>query len=306
MEPILDWGVKVVLWLQQSSPFLDLPFKILTFMGNEGFFILVLPFIYWCVDRRTGVRLSILFLFSAYVNSAAKVFASQPRPFQYDNGVKQIVSAGGGGFPSGHTQGTLVFWGYLALRFRRPLLWVIAGLLIILIPLSRLYLGVHFPTDLVGGYLIGAILLLVYLWFEPKVAQWFVKKGVSWQICAALVVPSLMIFFCPGEGKYGIGSAATLMGMGMGFIFERLWVGFECHVLWRKRILCFLLGMGVLLLLRLGLRACLSGLEPESLFRFIRYALMGLWCGFGAPWTFLELGMIDRKEGEERGQANMG
>ena len=169
METILDWGVKVVLWLQQFSSSLDLPFRILTYMGNEGFFILVLPFIYWCVDRRTGVRLSILFLFSAYVNSAVKVFACQPRPFQYDSRVKQIVSAGGGGFPSGHTQGTLVFWGYLALCFRRPLLWVITGLLIILIPLSRLYLGVHFPTDLLGGYLIGAILLLLYLWLEPRV-----------------------------------------------------------------------------------------------------------------------------------------
>ena len=296
METILDWGIGIVLWLQKSSPSLDLPFKIITFMGNEGFFILILPFIYWCVDRRTGVRLSILFLFSAYINSAAKVFASQPRPFQYDNRVKQIVNASGGGFPSGHTQGTLVFWGYLASCFKRPVLWVIAGLLIILIPLSRLYLGVHFPTDLLGGYLIGAILLLLYLWLEPRVEAWLIKKGNIWKICAALVVPSLMIFFCPGEGKYGIGSAATMMGMGIGFIFERLWVGFECPRFWRKRILCFLLGMGVLFLLRLGLYACLSGLEPESFFRFVSYSLMGLWCGFGAPWTFLKLGMIDKKQ----------
>lgn len=302
METILDWGVGIVLWFQMSSPSLDLPFKIITFMGNEGFFILILPFIYWCVDRRTGVRLSILFLLSAYINSAAKVFASQPRPFQYDARVKQIVSAGGGGLPSGHTQGALVFWGYLASCFKRPLLWVIAGLLVILIPLSRLYLGVHFPTDLLGGYLIGAILLLLYLWLEPRVETWLVKKGIIWQICAALVVPSLMIFFCPGEGKYGIGSAATLMGMGIGFIFERLSVGFECPRFWRKRILCFVLGMGVLLLLRLGLYACLSGLEPEPFFRFVRYSLMGLWCGFGAPWTFLKLGMIDKKQGATGGR----
>jgi membrane-associated phospholipid phosphatase len=303
MEPILDWGVKVVLWLQQSSPSLDLPFKILTFMGNEGFFIIVLPFIYWCVDRRTGARLSVLFLFSAYVNSAVKVFACQPRPFQYDSRVKQIVRAGGGGFPSGHTQGTVVFWGYLALRFRRLFLWVIAGVLIILIPLSRLYLGVHFPTDLLGGYLVGGMLLLLYLLFEPRVETWLLGKGIIWQICSALFVPFLMIFFCPGGGKYGIGSAAMLMGMGMGFILERLWVGFECRGLWRKRILCFLLGMGVLLLLGSGLRTCLSGLEPEPFFRSVRYALMGLWCGLGAPWAFLKLGMIDKKQGatEERG-----
>ena len=297
MESILDWGIGIVLWLQKSSPLLDLPFKIITFMGNEGFFILFLPFIYWCVDRRTGVRLSILFLFSAYINSAAKVFAGQPRPFQYDSRVKQIVSAGGGGFPSGHTQGTLVFWGYLASSFKGLLLWVVAGVLMILIPLSRLYLGVHFPTDLLGGYLIGAILLLLYLWLEPRIETWLVRKGIIWQIYAALVVPCLMIFFCPGETKYGIGSAATLMGMGMGFIFERLWVGFECPRFWRKRISCFLLGMGVLFLLRLGLYACLSGLEQEPVFRFVRYGLMGLWCGFGAPWTFLKLGIIDEKHG---------
>ncbi|MBW2202572.1 MAG: phosphatase PAP2 family protein [Deltaproteobacteria bacterium] len=278
METILDWGVGIVLWFQMSSPSLDLPFKIITFMGNEGFFILILPFIYWCVDRRTGVRLSILFLFSAYINSAAKVFASQPRPFQYDARVKQIVSTGGGGLPSGHTQGALVFWGYLASCFKRPLLWVIAGLLV------------------------RAILLLLYLWLEPRVETWLVKKGIIWQICAALVMPSLMIFFCPGEGKYGIGSAATLMGMGIGFIFERLSVGFECPRFWRKRILCFVLGMGVLLLLRLGLYACLSGLEPEPFFRFVRYSLMGLWCGFGAPWTFLKLGMIDKKQGATGGR----
>jgi hypothetical protein len=97
-------------------------------------------------------------------------------------------------------------------------------------------------------------------------------------------------------------SSATLMGMGMGFIFERLSVGFECPRFWRKRILCFLLGMGVLLLLRAGLSLCLSGLEPESFFRFVRYALMGLWCGLGAPWTFLKLGIIDKERGGERGR----
>jgi hypothetical protein len=51
-----------------------------------------------------------------------------------------------------------VVWGYLASSFRRPWLWVAAGLLLIFIPLSRIYLGVHFPTDLLGGYVLGAIL----------------------------------------------------------------------------------------------------------------------------------------------------
>ena len=126
-DDILDWGIEVVLWFQQFSPALDLPFKSLTFLGNLEFFLILLPVIYWCLDRRLGVRLLILFLISAYINSAAKVIADQPRPFEYDSRVKALVPAGGGGLPSGHTQRAVVVWGYLASQVRRRILWILAG-----------------------------------------------------------------------------------------------------------------------------------------------------------------------------------
>ena len=75
MENILDRGVEVVLWLQQLSPALDLPFKSLTFLGNLEFFLIFMPLIYWCNNRRTGARLLVVFLISAYVNAIAKVMA---------------------------------------------------------------------------------------------------------------------------------------------------------------------------------------------------------------------------------------
>ena len=113
MESTLDWGVKVVLCLQKFSPSLDQFFKAITFMGDEAFFLLLIPLIYWCIDRRIGIRLTILFLFCVYANSVAKVLVAQPRPFEYDTRVKQLVEAGGGGLPSLHTQGAVVVWGYL-------------------------------------------------------------------------------------------------------------------------------------------------------------------------------------------------
>ena len=60
MKPFLDWGIEVVLWFQQFSPALDLPFKSLTFLGNLEFFLILMPLIYWCLDRRLGARLLIL------------------------------------------------------------------------------------------------------------------------------------------------------------------------------------------------------------------------------------------------------
>lgn len=294
MESILDWGIRVIIWFQQFSPALDLPFKTFTFMGDQPFFMLFLPLVYWCLNRRMGARLTILFLFSAYLNTLAKLLAAQPRPFQYDPGVHPLHKAAGGGFPSGHTQNAVVVWGYLASHFRRVGPWILAGCLMLLIPLSRLYLGVHFPTDLLGGYLLGALLLLLYLWLEPIVEAWLTEKGLAWQLCAGLLFPLLLMTLLPGNGKQGVIIAGTLMGTGIGFALERRWVRFESGGFWWKRVLRFLLGVPILFALWLGLRAAFYGLEPEQVYRFFRYALMGLWSGLGAPYLFLRFKLVDR------------
>lgn len=291
MESILNWGVETIVWLQQFSPQLDLPFKAFTFLGNEEFFMLILPFVYWSLDRRTGARLAILFLFSAYVNTVAKALAGQPRPFQYDKVVQPLIRAGGGGFPSGHTQSAVVIWGYLAAAFRRPWLWVVAGALILLIPLSRVYLGVHFPTDLLGGYLIGTALLLLYLRFEPAVEEWLSQKGLPLQLFLALGLPALLLLLFVAKERYVISSVAVLMGVGLGLVLERRWVGFDSGGGLGMRAVRFILGVAILFALQVGLKAAFSGLDPELLFRFIRYLLIGLWIALGGPWLFMKLRM---------------
>ena len=294
MESIQDWGISIIIWFQQFSPALDLPFKAFTFMGDQPFFMLLLPLIYWCLNRRLGARLTILFLFSAYLNTVVKVFAAQPRPYQVDPRVIPLYKAGGGGFPSGHTQNAVVVWGYLANHFRRAGPWAIAGCLMLVIPLSRLYLGVHFPTDLLGGYLLGAALLLLYLRLEPVVEAWLAQKGLGWQLCAGIFIPLFLLLLLPGNGKHGVITGATLMGMGAGFAIERRWVRFESGGLWWKRVLRFLIGVPVLFTFWLGLRTALNGFEPEQFYRVIRYILMGLWSSLGAPWLFVRLKLADR------------
>ena len=290
---ILDWGINVILWFQQFSPTLDLPFKVLTFMGEEEFFLLLLPLVYWCLDRRSGARLAILFLFSAYLNASAKVLAGQPRPFAYDVRVRQLAETVGGGLPSGHTQNAVAVWGYLAATFQRTWLWVVAGLLMVLIPLSRIYLGVHFPTDLLGGYLIGAALLLLYLWLEPATEAWLRKKSLAWQLGVALAVPLLLMLLLLTED--GVTTGAVLMGMGAGFVLERRWIGFESGGVWWKQVLRLLLGVAVLFGLWMGLRLAFASAEPALLFRFVRYGLVGLWSGLGAPWAFVRLRLAETR-----------
>jgi membrane-associated phospholipid phosphatase len=293
MESILHWGAEVILRLQQLSPEWDLPFIVLTFMGGEPFFLILIPMLYWCLDRRTGARLSLLFLLSAYANAAAKILASQPRPFEYNPQVQKLVEATGGGLPSGHTQNSVAFWGYLASHYRRPWLWIGAVALMVLVPLSRVYLGVHFPTDLLGGYLLGAFLLLVYLRLEPLVERWLTGKGLGWHMGLAVAVPVLLAQAYPGGEKHGISACGMLMGMAVGFVLERRWVAFDSGGPATKRFFRFVLGEAVLFGLWLSLKPLFSGYEPETFYRFLRYSLVGLWGGLGAPWVFVRLRLAD-------------
>jgi len=291
MQDILTGSIPILLWLQQFSPALDVPFKAFTFLGEVDFFLLFLPVLYWCLNRRLGARMSILIPLSAYIGAVVKVVLNQPRPFELDPRVRAIVSETDRGFPSLHTQNTVVTWGYLGAAFRRTWLWIAAGLLMVFVPLSRLYLGVHFPTDLLGGYVIGAALLLLFLRLEPAAEAWLGERGFAWQLGAALVLPGLLLLFLPGGDETAVISGATLIGATAGFALERRWVGFETDGAWWERGLRLLLGVAVLLGLRLGLKAAFSGLQPEPAFNFVRYALMGLWYGVGAPWAFVRLGL---------------
>jgi membrane-associated phospholipid phosphatase len=292
MESTFDWSIPIILWLQQFSPALDLPFKFFSLLGEETFFLLFLPGLYWSVDRRVGARLALLFFFSACLNFIAKAWADQPRPFEYNVRVRQLVQVPAGGLPSGHAQNAVVVWGYLAIQFRQVWLWWLAGLLIIFISLSRLYLGVHFPIDLLGGYLLGVALLAAYWRLEPSLEAWLQARGLIWQLGLALSVSCLLLLLLATED--GVAISAAMLGMSLGIILERRLVGFEANGSWRQRVLRFLVGAAVMVALWLGLRLAFSSLEPALLFRFARYSLLGLWGAIGAPWLFVRLNWAEK------------
>ncbi len=293
MEPILNWGVMIILWLQQFSPGMDALFHGFTFLGSEDFFMVLMPLLYWCIDRRTGGRLVILFLFSSYLGALFKVLLQQPRPFQYDPRVKMLTPESSYGLPSLHTQNTLVVWVYLASVFKRKWLWLLAGILLIMVPLSRIYLGVHFPTDVLGGYITGAGILLLGLWLIGPLEGWLGRLGMGWQMGLAALAAGVMALTFPGSDDTAISTSAMILGAGIGLVLERRSVGFSSGGLVWKQALRFALGFAVVMGLRYALKAAFTDLQPEEVFRFIRYALMGFWFTFGAPWSFVRLRLAE-------------
>ena len=106
MEPIWQWGLDFIRTVQLvHGPVLDTFFSAITCLGEEMFFLVLLPLIFWCVDFAIGARLAIVFLLSPYVNAVLKDAFAHPRPFELDPSVQlRTVGTEGYGLPSGHSQ----------------------------------------------------------------------------------------------------------------------------------------------------------------------------------------------------------
>jgi len=289
MEAILQWGIEVVLWFQYFSPSLDILFKIFSLSGNELFYLLFMPAIIWCINPRIGIRLLILTLVSTYLNALAKLLIDQPRPFNYDSRVKELMHATGGGLPSGHTQNALVFWSYIAASFKSKKLWIFAGVMMVFVPLSRVYLGVHFPTDLLGGYLLGIVVLLLFMKIEKPVINWLKQKNLGFHLSLSLGIPMLLVFTAPELDPAITGIGGVLMGALIGLSFEHQRREFQVPKTIMKKIMGYFIGIIILFAFYIGLKLAFVSLEPQPIFRFIRYTIIGFHITFIAPWILFKL-----------------
>jgi membrane-associated phospholipid phosphatase len=289
MEAIWQWGIELIHSIQVvHGPTLDAVFKAITFMGEEEFLLVLLPLVLWCVDFPAGTRLSIVYLLSVYVNEGLKGLFAHPRPFVLDPTVK-LHEIEGYGLPSGHAQSAVVVWGILAAEFRKRWMWVVAVLLMVLIGFSRVYLGVHFPTDVLAGWVIGVVFLVGYLVLVPRAEAWLRETGLVVRLALAVVLPLMLLLLYSSDGSAA--AMGVLMGACVGIEMTHRFVPFSAAgPLW-QRAMRLIVGAVIVMALRIGLKALFPA-EGEPLYfamRTVRYAVVGLWAGLGAPWLFLKL-----------------
>lgn len=295
MDPLLQRGMDLIIAIQQiHGPALDNVFRAISFMGTEKFYLLLLPLLLWCVDFGLGARLTVFFLFASYINADLKDLFQQPRPFDLNPSVG-LIHAEGYALPSGHAQSAVVVWGTIATWMRRAWFWILAIGLALLIGFSRIYLGVHFPTDVLAGWIIGILLLCLYLVVQPRVENWLVESSLATQILSALGVPLLLLLIHPTERS--IAALATLAGAGVGLALTNRFVSFSTDGPWWQRVSRLLIGGTIIFALFLGLKIVFPGKESAlyPVFRFIRYFVIGSWASLGGPWLFSLLRLAPAK-----------
>ncbi len=202
-EGIWKWGADIVAEIQTwGLPII--PFELVTYLGNETFYFILVPIFFWFVQPAIGIRLLGILLFSSYSNSFFKLVLTEPRPYWVSSEIKGYVFESSYGIPSGHSQNAVTIWGYLAYAFRKrgAMVFVPAIVLISLICFSRLVLGVHFPQDIIGGLLLGAVCLYVYIRTTDSVLGWFESLPFARKIIYPLVISMVLIALAFGLNQF--------------------------------------------------------------------------------------------------------
>lgn len=324
MESLRDFSLEVTRWLQENYPQLNSFFLVTSEIGGFEFYLAIITLIYWCIEKSLGRSLAYILSFSFLINGILKHIIRDPRPYWLDSTLGLIMERSYG-VPSGHAQGATVFYGFLALWFRRAWVWFLAIMMILLISLSRVYLGVHDIEDVLAGIFIGVLILIAYYLWRRYLADRFANRILGQRLLIAILVPLVLatiyvvvlaIIGQPDEDVAWAGyieaaeqasfddlaaEFGILLGFGVGFVLEVSRVRFMIRgPLW-KRIIRYLLGLAGTALFWFGLDMIFPK-EPIALafpLRLLQAFLLAIWIAYYAPWVFVKLRLAEARSEPE-------
>lgn len=300
--------MEVLYWLESIRfPFLTELMLLITRLGEETAFLVAALIVFWCLDKNRGYYLMGVGFTGTIVNQFLKLLCKVPRPWVLDpgfNAVEEAIPAATGySFPSGHSQSAVGVFGGLAMTTRQKVYQWIFIAIAVMVPLSRMYLGVHTPADvLVGGLSALALVLLLRYLNDGKYIRHtlFAMAGLSvaYLIFAQFIVdPTNMDSY---NYTHGVQNAYTLTGAILGMVVvyfvDEKWVHFDVKAVWWAQILKVVGGAALVLAIKAGLKSPLNALLGEYPGRGVRYFLMVLVAGCLWPLTFRWFAKLGKKE----------
>lgn len=215
MEHLHSLEFPLINWLQQiRSPAVDAFFKFLNFFDTAPFIFILISAVWVGLSHKEGLKLFYIIGLSGLVNILLKHWFLLPRPFHIDPQLA-VIQVTGYGFPSGAAQTTIFLAGILLSFWRNKWTWIIALNFIFWISLSRIYLGLHFPSDILAGWVVGGLLLLTYLFVFPAIEKYLDNKPAWVSLAWSLAVPLSILLFTSRKGVVTIIAAAIGAGIGL-------------------------------------------------------------------------------------------
>ena len=282
----------------------------ITELGGEMPFLVIALIVFWCVDKRHGYYVLSVGFLGTLANQFMKLWFRIPRPWVLDQNFTILErareAATGYSFPSGHTQNSVGTFGALAVTNKNKWVRIISLALAVLVPFSRMYVGVHTPVDVLVAAAMAVAFLLV---LHPVV---FKNSGAYIPHLLAFLTLLSIAFLCfvefwnfpadidPHNLESGIKNAYTLIGSLAGlvivYIVDTKYLRFETTAVWWVQILKVALGLLAVLAVKSGLKTPIDMLcGGHMIARAIRYFLIVIMAGIVWPLSFKRLSKLGRK-----------
>ncbi len=314
MDAWRELSLALTVALQQTWPQAAGFMTFISSLGTEEFYLILLPLIYWCIDKRLGKFLGYIFLLSVMINTMVKGTFRQPRPFWLDPSVGLGIEESYG-LASGHTQSAATAYFLIAGWYRKWWLWGLAVLMVVLMAISRVYLGAHFLQDVLTGALLAMLLLILAVIWQRYFQERYEKRILGRRLLVLLSIPivlttvyaaTMLVIGAPdlavpwaayvptaemSAREAMATSLGALLGFGTGIVFEGSRIRFQTAGSFWQRAARYGLGIVVTVVIWAGLDAIFPA-EPEWLglpMRVLRYFLILLWVTYFAPWVFVKL-----------------
>lgn len=293
------------------APWLDRLVLMLTELGGETAFLAAALILYWCVDKRKAYYLMSVGFIGTITSQFMKIACQIPRPWVKDPNFTIVEAAregaGGYSFPSGHSQSSVGTFGAIAMTAKQKWLRIASVCICIIVPLTRMYLGVHTPQDVVAGSVISIVLLFA---LRPVV---FNKDGAYIPKLFACLVGLAVVYvayieFYPFPADIDVHNMAsaqknaytllgTMLGMAVVYWVDETKLHFSTEGTRKTQIMKVLGGILLVLLVKEGLRAPLDAIFGGHLIaRSIRYGLIVLFAGIVWPMSFPAIAKLNRKD----------
>ncbi len=232
-------------------------FKTISYTGEEWFLMAFLAVGYWCINKKLFRDLAVMACVSTLLNALLKSIFQVARPLgEHLMHINDSYS-----FPSGHAQIATTLWLLLAFHYKRPFFWWLAGIMILGQCLSRVYLGVHFPTDVFAGFVVGSLIATAYTQYKNS-TYWPIFSRSKWAVAIVFSLSIGLYYFCMigNIDKNNIIAGGVLLGIIWGHLLENRF----CHYQTSSNYL-FKIGITVFGLITLfGLKLVLKMLAPDS------------------------------------------
>lgn len=285
------------------TPFFDTFFSLITTLGEELIFIVVGLACFWCISKRTGYYVLSVGFLGTVLNQFLKLLFRIPRPWVLDKEFTIVESAraeaSGYSFPSGHTQSAVGNFGSIARIARSVWVRIACGIVCVLVPLSRMYLGVHTPADVLTSLVIAIILVFVMHPLVDRALRTISSARLffgSFLLIAVAYLLYVLLFPFPSDidlhnYQSGLENAYKILGCILGlwisFEVDHHFIRFDTRAVWWAQLLKLVLGLIPLLLIQKGLKAPLLMLfGGNNLAHGVRYLLIVLFAGCIWPLTF--------------------